>query len=93
MARLLADDRLWVNSRSGTCTELFAVERAALNGEASLKNDCGGRTPNYDSVNIYRSLLANGTTRGLDDGVHQDKESHSTVDFPFIAAPDPAPAP
>jgi hypothetical protein len=88
LARLLADDRLWLNSRSGTCTQLFAVERAALNGETGLAGDCGGRTINYDSVNIYRSLLTNGTTRGMDDGVHADEKVHSTTDFPFLAPPD-----
>jgi len=29
MATLLADDRLWVNSASGVCTQLFAVELAS----------------------------------------------------------------
>ena len=89
LARLLADDRLWLNSRSGVCTQLFAVERAALNGERALGDDCGGRTVNYDSVNAYRSLLTTGTPLGMDDGVHADEKIHSTVDFPFLAAPDP----
>ena len=92
MARLLADDRLWVDSRSGRCTELFAVERTALNGETDLAGDCGGRTINYDSVNIYRSLIANGTTKGIDDGIHRDERIHSITEFPFVAAPDPPPA-
>ena len=92
LARLLADDRLWLNSRSGTCTQLFAVERAALNGETALAGDCGGRTVNYDSVNVYRSLLTTGTTLGMDDGVHADEKVHSTIEFPFLAAPDPVPA-
>ena len=91
LARLLADDRLWLNSRSRTCTELFAVERAALNGESALAGDCGGRTINYDAVNVYRSLLANGTNSGIEDGLHADEKVHSTSDFPFLAAPDPAP--
>lgn len=88
LARLLADDRLWLNSKSGTCTQLFAVERAALNGETALAGDCGGRTINYDSVNIYRALLTNGTTQGMDDGVHADEKVNSTTDFPFLAVPD-----
>ena len=88
LTRLLADDRLWVNSQSGICTQLFAVERAALNGEIDLAGDCGGRTISYDSVNIYRSLLANGTIHGIDDGVHNDEKLHSTTEFPFVAAPD-----
>jgi len=90
LARLLADDRLWINSRSSICTQLFAAERAALNGERALEKDCGGRTINYDAVNVYRSLLANGTTSGIDDGVHADEKVHSTSIFPFLAAPDPA---
>jgi len=88
LARMLADDRLWLNSRSGTCTQLFAVERAALNGESGLAQDCGGRTITYDSVNIYRSLLTNGTVRGMDDGIHADERAQSTTIFPFLAAPD-----
>lgn len=88
LARLLADDRLWLNSRSGTCTQLLAVERAALNGETGLANDCGGRTVNYDAVNTYRSLLADGATQGVDDGLHADEKVHSTTDFPFLAPPD-----
>lgn len=88
LAALLADDRLWVNSRATTCTQLFAVERAALNGETNLAGDCGGRTVNYDAVNVYRSLLAGGATQGIDDGVHGDEKVHSVANFPFAAAPD-----
>ena len=87
MATLLADDRLWVNSTSGVCTQLFAVELANLAGRKELKNDCGGRTPNYDSVNVYRSLLVDGSYTSVDDGVHQDDHVHSTTEFPFLAAP------
>ncbi|MDB5457610.1 MAG: hypothetical protein JWP92_3195 [Caulobacter sp.] len=88
LAVLLADDRLWVNGASGVCGQLFAVERAALGGERALGGDCGGRTPNYDAVDVYRSLLVNGTPTGVDDGVDRDERQHSTVTFPFLAAPD-----
>jgi hypothetical protein len=87
MAELLADDRLWVNSASGVCTQLFAVELADLAGRKELRNDCGGRTPNYDSVNVYRSLLVDGSYASVDDGVHRDDHVHSTTEFPFLAAP------
>jgi hypothetical protein len=87
LASLLADDRLWVNSASSACTQLFAVEIASTRREKRYQDDCGGRTPNYDAVNIYRSLLATGTTTGVDDGVHQDELEHSTSVFPFLAAP------
>jgi hypothetical protein len=88
LAALLADDRLWINSTSGVCTQLFAVELANLAGRRELANDCGGRTPNYDSVNVYRSVLVDATNTSVDDGVHHDERSHSTTEFPFLAAPD-----
>ena len=91
LATLLADDRLWVNSASTVCTQLFAVELANLAGQSALQNDCGGRTPNYNSVNVYRSLLVDGTTVSIDDGVEHDEREHSTAVFPFLAAPDAQP--
>ncbi|MBW8814076.1 MAG: DUF4331 family protein [Caulobacterales bacterium] len=92
IAELLADDRLWVNSRARACTELFAVERAALRGEFALEADCGGRTPAMSAVNVYRSLLVDGTTRSLDDGLAQDERPVSTSTFPFLSPPDAAAA-
>ncbi len=88
LATLLADDRLWVNGASGVCTQLFAVELAQLAGRSALENDCGGRTPNYSAANVYRSLLANGTPAGIDDGLSRDQREHSATTFPFLAAPD-----
>lgn len=87
LAILLADDRLWINGAGGDCTTLFAVELAMLGGHADLKNDCGGRTPNYDAVDVYRSLLATGALIGVDDGVDRDDQVHSTTEFPFLARP------
>ncbi|MET0231310.1 MAG: DUF4331 family protein, partial [Rhodanobacteraceae bacterium] len=88
LAALLADDRLWVDSSATTCTQFLAVERSHLSGAADASHDCGGRTPTEDAIDIYRSLLANGTTRGVDDGVDRDDHDHSTSVFPFLAAPD-----
>lgn len=90
LATLLADDRLWVNSASGICTQLFAVELAQFAGQSALKNDCGGRTPTYSAANAYRSFLANGTSTGIDDGLTRDAREHSATKFPFLAAPDDA---
>ncbi|GIL41559.1 hypothetical protein TMPK1_37960 [Rhodospirillales bacterium TMPK1] len=87
MAQLLADDRLWVNAASSRCTQLFAVELAARAGQQKFARDCGGRTPNYDAVNVYRSLLVMGRLVGVDDGVHRDDRDHSDTVFPFLAAP------
>jgi hypothetical protein len=87
LARLLADDRVWVNSKSAVCTQFLAVELAEFQTPGALSSDCGGRTPNYDASNIFRSLLVNGTMTGADDGLHHDEKVHSTTDFPFLAAP------
>ena len=92
LAAMLADDRLWVNSASSVCTQLFAVELANLAGQSALRGDCGGRTLNYNSVNVYRSLLVNGTSVGVDDGVDHDERQHSDTVFPFLAAPDAIPS-
>jgi hypothetical protein len=87
LAQLLADDRLWVDSTARTCTQLFAVELAALPGGARFRHDCGGRTLHYDAVNVYRSLLASGTNDSVTDGVRDDDGQHSDTVFPFLAAP------
>lgn len=87
LASMLADDRLWVNSASPLCTQFLAVELAAFATPGAQSSDCGGRTPNYDASNIFRSLLTNGTTVGVDDGLKRDEKVHSTTDFPFLAAP------
>jgi hypothetical protein len=90
LASLLADDRLWVNSGSRQCTQLFAVELAALTHQGGFSNDCGGRSPNYDAANIWRSLLVDGTSTSIDDGLHHDERQHSASVFPFLALPDAA---
>jgi hypothetical protein len=84
LASMLADDRLWVDGAAKTCTRFLAVEFAAT---GSPNADCGGRTPNYDAIDVYRSLLAGGAVDGVDDGVGRDDATHSTSEFPFLAAP------
>ena len=84
LARLLADDRLWVNSTSAICTQYLAAE---FDSVGAVNHDCGGRTPTMDAVDVFRSLLANGTLRGIDDGVDRDDGAPSDSRFPFLAAP------
>ena len=76
LARLLADDRLWVDSAVTACTQLFGVELGL--------RDCGGRTLHYDAVSVYRSLLAGGTNDAVTDGVCADDQPHSDTVFPFL---------
>jgi Domain of unknown function (DUF4331) len=87
LAKVLADDRLWVNSNSTVCTQFLAVELTEFKTPGALNSDCGGRTPNYDASNIFRSLLVNGATTGVDDGLQHDDKVHSTTNFPFLAEP------
>ena len=87
LARVLADDRLWVNTESTICTQLFAVELASLAGNTAAAIDCGGRTPLYSAANVYRSLLIDGTTSSVTDGLDRDEKRHSETEFPFLAAP------
>ena len=88
LSKVFADDRLWVNSASSVCTQFFAVELASLAGQNSLSSDCGGRTPTYDTSNIWRSLLIAGTLTGITDGLPQDEHPPSAQVFPFLAPPD-----
>jgi hypothetical protein len=88
LSRVFADDRLWVNSASSVCTQFFAVELASLRPEESLRSDCGGRTPTYDTSNVWRSLLIAGTLTGVTDGLPQDEHPPSATEFPFLAPPD-----
>ncbi|MGO4259006.1 hypothetical protein [Lysobacter sp. TAB13] len=88
LAALLADDRLWINSASAVCAQPFAVELAQAAGRRAYARDCGGRTPNHGAINVYRSLLVDGSTDRVDDGVQRDEKVHSISRFPFLAPAD-----
>ncbi|MEZ4364870.1 MAG: hypothetical protein R2939_01120 [Kofleriaceae bacterium] len=85
LAGALADDRLYVNSASGTCTQYFAVEVDALG--VLVNDDCGGRAPGYDVIETTYSALAAGLFTGVDDTITADDATHSATTFPFLAAP------
>jgi hypothetical protein len=88
LANLLVDDRLWLNSTYTECRQFFAVESAALAGRQSSNDDCGGRSPTYDTSNTWRSLFIAGTASGITDGLQQDEHPPSATIFPFLAPPD-----
>lgn len=83
LAKLLADDRVWIDSRATRCAHYLSVEL----GHARPGEDCGGRTPNYNADAVFRSLLIRGTTTMVDDGLREDDARHSDAVFPFLAAP------
>lgn len=80
LAGLLADDRLWIDSRHSRCGTLLAVERG-------IAGDCGGRAPSMDAPDQFRSLLMDGSVDGLPDGADRDDGQHSDAVFPFLGAP------
>jgi hypothetical protein len=84
LAQLLADDRLWVNSAAHACVQYLAAE---FDHVGATHHDCGGRTPNYDAADVFRSLLATGSVAGVDDGVSTDDGRPSDSKFPFLAPP------
>lgn len=85
LADLLADDQLYLDTGSGSCTSYLAVEL----GAAGVPSDeCGGRTPVQDVMDRSYSVLLNGTPSGVTDAVDRDADAaHSTTAFPFLAAP------
>jgi hypothetical protein len=83
LADILADDQLYVNTATGKCTQYLGVE-------AGIADDCGGRTPNYNTIDVTYSVLAAGTLTGVTNGVFGDDDgTHSTTLFPFIDNPVP----
>ena len=83
-ATVVADDRLWVNTASDSCGVYLAVE---ANATGLLENnDCGGRRPVDDTIDITLSLLANGSVSDVGDGIAADNVEHP-ADFPWLAAP------
>jgi hypothetical protein len=84
LAQALADDRLYLNTDSGTCTQYFAVELDATG--VARNTDCGGRAPTYDAIDVTYSALAIGAVSGVADGVDADETPISET-FPYLAAP------
>jgi Domain of unknown function (DUF4331) len=82
LAGALADDQLYVNSDSGTCTTYLAVEAAAL---GTPNEDCGGRVTSYDVIDISYQVLSG--AKGATDNIDGDDAKPDPNTFPFLAAP------
>lgn len=87
LADILLDDRLYVNSASGTCGVYLGLEGEVVGALTAGMGGCGGRTPNDDVVERSFSVLAAGTLTGIDDLVTGDARDHSPDVFPFLAGP------
>lgn len=86
LASVLADDRLYVNLDSTTCTTYLGVE---ANATGIVPNsDCGGRTPLYDVIDTTYSVVALGTVTGFGDTIDADGDgTPSLTTFPFLGEP------
>lgn len=91
LATVTADDRLWLNTASTvtTCNTYLAVEaHAAVPALATATaNDCGGRTPAYDVIDVTYSITAAGVPGGVSDGVSADATKTGVTTFPYLAPP------
>lgn len=96
LAAVLTDDRLYVNTAGRTCNTYLAVEANVL---GVTNNDCGGRTPTYNTIDITYSALAAGvavcqtsTTCPVSSGVKVDPDTGSAApgpNFPYLGDPTP----
>lgn len=85
LAGVLADDQLYVNTASGTCQIYLGVEGNAV---GITNDDCGGRTPLEDTIDVSYSVLAVGALSGVTDGIDSDTDGTASLDdFPFYAPP------
>ena len=85
LATVLADDRLYVNTASGSCQQYLAVEGNAV---GITNNDCGGRTPLEDTIDTTYSVLAIGALTGVGDGIANDADGNASLTaFPFLDRP------
>jgi hypothetical protein len=89
LAGALADDRLYVNTASGTCMQYLAVE-AAVAG-LPTGGDCGGRTPVEDTISLTYTVLiagAGGLGTPITSGITKDADGNPmATGFPFLGNP------
>jgi hypothetical protein len=98
LANLLADDVLFVDTSKTTCGIYLGVEATAV-GLTAAANDCGGRTPLYDVVDVTYTAatvglsgIVDGVTTGtfpINDNATNQETAPSLTTFPFLAAPNP----
>ena len=87
LATVLANDTIWLNTASATCTTYLAVEANAL---GVTNTDCGGRGLLYNTIDVTFNALA-GTLSftnppgPVTNGITMPTSPPSTT-FPFLAA-------
>ena len=85
LAGVLVDDRLYVRTDKTTCTTYLGVEANAV---GLTNDDCGGRTPLYNTIDVTYSALAIGEFSGVTNGFTSDSEGNpNATTFPFLGPP------
>jgi hypothetical protein len=85
LAGVLADDRLWVNTASTTCTTYLGVEANAT--KAIPNTDCGGRKPSYEVMKLTYTIAAVGmVSTAVSDGTTPVAAKTTVATFPYLAA-------
>ena len=85
LAGVLVDDRLYVRTDKTTCTTYLGVEANAV---GLTNDDCGGRTPLYNTIDVTYSALAIGQFSGVTNGFTSDSEGNpNATTFPFLGSP------
>lgn len=87
LSMVLAGDAIQMDSSKTSCGQYLAVEMTAL-GDTTTANDCGGRTLDYDVIDVTYSELAAGAKAGVNDGPIGPNTT-SLATFPFMAEPKP----
>ncbi len=85
LASVLVDDRLYVRTDKTTCMTYLGVEANAV---GVTNDDCGGRTPLYNTIDVTYSALAIGQFSGVTNGFTSDSEGNpNATTFPFLGTP------
>lgn len=83
LAGVLADDRMWLNTASTTCTTYLGVELNATG--ASPNTDCGGRKLGYDVIDATYGVVSGAA--GFGDTIAAVPAKTNGTTFPYLGAP------
>ncbi len=85
LSSVLADDRLWVNTGSTTCTQYLGVE---LNATGAVPNtDCGGRKLAYDVIDTTYTVVSGTFPTAFGDTIGANATKTGGATFPYLSTP------
>jgi len=94
LAVVLAEDMLYLDTMFPTCTRYFSLEIELASGTAIHHEECGGRAPTHDVIDVTYSALLSGffgftqpaLIPRIADGV-TPREGLSNTAFPYFGSP------